>query len=207
MQIRTLQIKKRTSTTAFIKVASSFTTEPHAVLNIVSSNQSAQWANSKNGGFSSEQCVTVTVTRHTISDADNNRWPTADQLVFFVLPWLFVLPWQLWATVQWGSFLSFLLKLETSKNCIYDYLEVMTVNQTPPTHWTSCVQARHLIPWSPPILSSFWDFIQIPQGNPKVLRANVSMHQTNSGKSPKFVFPPTFVFCSPICSNNCVVFW
>ena len=39
----------------------------------------------------------------------------------------------------------------------------------------------------------------------KNLRANVSMHQTNSGKSPKFVFTPTFIFCSPICSNNCGV--
>ena len=37
------------------------------------------------------------------------------------------------------------------------------------------------------------------------LRANVSMNQTNSGKSPKFVFPPTFIFCIPICSNNCGV--
>ena len=35
-----------------------------------------------------------------------------------------------------------------------------------------------------------------------VLRAKVSMHQTNSGKSPKFVFSLTFIFCSPICSNN-----
>ena len=71
----------------------------------------------------------ITVTRSTISDSNNNRWPTADQLVFFVLPWvhfvlpwvhfvlpwvhfvlpwvkfvvpwLFVLPWQLWATVQY----------------------------------------------------------------------------------------------------------
>ena len=34
------------------------------------------------------------------------------------------------------------------------------------------------------------------------------MHQTNSGKSPKFVFSPTFIFCSPICPNNCgVVFF
>ena len=39
----------------------------------------------------------------------------------------------------------------------------------------------------------------------KHLRANVSMRQTNSGKSPKFVFTPTFIFCSPICSNNCGV--
>ena len=39
----------------------------------------------------------------------------------------------------------------------------------------------------------------------KHLRANVSMHQTNSGKSTKFVFTPTFLFCSPICSNNCGV--
>ena len=35
------------------------------------------------------------------------------------------------------------------------------------------------------------------------LRANVNMHQTNSGKSPKFVFSPTFIFCSLICPNNC----
>ena len=41
--------------------------------------------------------------------------------------------------------------------------------------------------------------------NETILRAYVSMHQTNSGKSPKFVFPPTFIFCSPICSNNCGV--
>ena len=32
----------------------------------------------------------------------------------------------------------------------------------------------------------------------KNLRANVSMHQANSGKSPKFVFTPTFIFFSPI---------
>ena len=38
-----------------------------------------------------------------------------------------------------------------------------------------------------------------------VLRANVSMHQTNSGKSTKFFFTPTFIFCSPICCNNCGV--
>ena len=38
-----------------------------------------------------------------------------------------------------------------------------------------------------------------------LLRANVTIHQTNSGKSPKFVFTPTFIFCSPICSNNCGV--
>ena len=31
------------------------------------------------------------------------------------------------------------------------------------------------------------------------------MHQTNGGKSPKFVFSPTFIFCSPICPNNCGV--
>ena len=36
-------------------------------------------------------------------------------------------------------------------------------------------------------------------------RANVNMHQTNSGKSPKFVFSPIFIFCSPICPNNCGV--
>ena len=38
-------------------------------------------------------------------------------------------------------------------------------------------------------------------------RANVNMHQTNSGKSPKFVFSPIFIFCSPICPNNCGVFF
>ena len=35
-----------------------------------------------------------------------------------------------------------------------------------------------------------------------ILRANANMHQTNSGKSPKFVFSPTFIHCSPICPNN-----
>ena len=41
-----------------------------------------------------------------------------------------------------------------------------------------------------------------------VLRDNISMYQTNSGKSLKFVFPPTFIICSPLCSNNCgVVFF
>ena len=34
------------------------------------------------------------------------------------------------------------------------------------------------------------------------------MYQTNSGKSPKFVSTSTFIFCSPLCSNNCgVVFF
>ena len=28
------------------------------------------------------------------------------------------------------------------------------------------------------------------------------MHQTNSGKSRKFAFTPTFIFCSPICPDN-----
>ena len=38
------------------------------------------------------------------------------------------------------------------------------------------------------------------------LREDVSINRTNSkycGKSPKFVFSPTFIFCSPICPNNC----
>ena len=39
----------------------------------------------------------------------------------------------------------------------------------------------------------------------KGLRVYVSMHQTNSGSHPKFAFTPTFIFCSPMCSNNCVV--
>ena len=33
-----------------------------------------------------------------------------------------------------------------------------------------------------------------------ILRANVNMHQTNSGKSSTFT--PTFIFCSPICPDN-----
>ena len=42
----------------------------------------------------------------------------------------------------------------------------------------------------------------------ETLRANVNMHQANSGKSPKFVFSPTFMFCNPIGPNDCgVVFW
>ena len=52
-----------------------------------------------------------------------------------------------------------------------------------------------------PIVVSFY----LDRGKRIILRANVSVHQTNSGKSPKFVFPPTFIFCSPICSNNCGV--
>ena len=31
------------------------------------------------------------------------------------------------------------------------------------------------------------------------------MHQANSGKSPKYVFSPTFMFCNPIGPNNCGV--
>ena len=34
------------------------------------------------------------------------------------------------------------------------------------------------------------------------LRANVNMYQTNSGKSPKFVFSLTFMHCSPTSPNN-----
>ena len=37
------------------------------------------------------------------------------------------------------------------------------------------------------------------------LRENVSVHRTNWNiveSRPKFVFTPTFIFCSPICSNN-----
>ena len=40
------------------------------------------------------------------------------------------------------------------------------------------------------------------------LRDKVSIHRTNlkyCGKSPKIHFPPTFIFCSPIFSNNCGV--
>ena len=33
------------------------------------------------------------------------------------------------------------------------------------------------------------------------------MNQTNSGKSAGFVFPPTLIFCNPICSNDCGVFF
>ena len=39
------------------------------------------------------------------------------------------------------------------------------------------------------------------------LRANVKMHKKNSGKSPKFIFSPTFIFRSPICPSNCGVFF
>ena len=38
-----------------------------------------------------------------------------------------------------------------------------------------------------------------------ILRANVSMHQTKSGKSPEFVFTLTFIICGSICPHNCVV--
>ena len=45
----------------------------------------------------------------------------------------------------------------------------------------------------------------VPKETVSLLSANVSMHQTNSGKSLEFFFPPTFIFCSPILSNNCGV--
>ena len=48
----------------------------------------------------------------------------------------------------------------------------------------------------------------IPVKRKNVLREDVSIHRTNlkyCGKSPKIRFPPTFIFCSPICSNNCGV--
>ena len=41
-----------------------------------------------------------------------------------------------------------------------------------------------------------------------LLREDVSIYRTNlkyCGKSPKFVFPSTSIFCSPICSSNCGV--
>ena len=50
-----------------------------------------------------------------------------------------------------------------------------------------------------------WFHVVFQNGYLSILRANFSMHQTNSGKSPKFVFTPTFIFCSPICSYNCGV--
>ena len=103
MQIRTLQINKRTSTTVFAKVCIFIY---HRTTRGAKHRELEKWR------FSSEQCVIV--TRPIISDANNNRWPTADQLIFFVMPWvnfvlpwvkfvvpwLFVLPWQLWATVE-----------------------------------------------------------------------------------------------------------
>ena len=40
----------------------------------------------------------------------------------------------------------------------------------------------------------------------KLLREDVNIHRTNLKYcGPKFVFSPTFIFCSPICSNNCGV--
>ena len=49
--------------------------------------------------------------------------------------------------------------------------------------------------------------LRSPNTSQSVLRANVNMHQTNSGKSSKFVFSPTFIFSSPVCPNNCGVFF
>ena len=49
-----------------------------------------------------------------------------------------------------------------------------------------------------------WRVVQLARAL-RHLRANVSMHQTNSGKLLKFVFSPIFIFCSPICPNNCGV--
>ena len=65
-----------------------------------------------------------------------------------------------------------------------------------------------------PLFLPLSSVLQLKGDQQKDLRATVSMHQTNSGKSRKFVesskfaFTPTFIFCSPICPNNCgVVFF
>ena len=50
---------------------------------------------SKNGGFRASNVL-------LLHDVFQMQITTADQLVFFVLPWLFVLPWQLWGTVLTG---------------------------------------------------------------------------------------------------------
>ena len=89
MQIPVLYIEKRTLPQSLQNFAFWFTDEPQALQNITSSRQGTLH---KKWRFPSEQCSTVTL--RTISNANNNRWPTADQLVFFVLPWVnFVLPW------------------------------------------------------------------------------------------------------------------
>ena len=49
------------------------------------------------------------------------------------------------------------------------------------------------------LISLYWLFFY------QILRANVSRHQKNSGKSPKICFHPYFHIFSPICSYNCVV--
>ena len=89
-----------------------------------------------------------------------NRWPTADQLVFFVLPWvnivlpwvnfvlpwvkfvvpwLFVLPWQLWATTVVGHCTDPLIikavrVLFTSRRCVTaeSYISDFSHSSVPP---------------------------------------------------------------------------
>ena len=52
----------------------------------------------------------------------------------------------------------------------------------------------------------FWAFFSgIKFAQKRTVRANTNMHQTISGKSPEFVFSPTFIHCSPIYPNNCRV--
>ena len=55
----------------------------------------------------------------------------------------------------------------------------------------------------------FWAFFSgIKFAQKRTVRANAKMHQTISGKSPEFVFSPTFIHCSPIYPNNCgIVFF
>ena len=91
MQIRTLQINKRTSTIVFTKVCIFIY---HRTTRGAKHRELEKWR-----FFERAMCYCYTTY---YLDAISSRWPTADQLVFFVLPWLFVLPWQLWGTVLTG---------------------------------------------------------------------------------------------------------
>ena len=66
----------------------------------------------------------------------------------------------------------------------------------------SYVQARRIHPLKK---INFWNRFTFLNKHLILLRANFNMHQTNNGKSPKFVFSPTFIFSSPICPYNCGV--
>ena len=51
-----------------------------------------------------------------------------------------------------------------------------------------------------------WQHVCFFQSRRDVLREDVSIHRTNlKFCGPKFVFSATFIFCSPICSNDCGV--
>ena len=71
--------------------------------------------------------------------------------------------------------------------------------------WSHCSLPSWTEKWGHLPSETIWEMCTSDWRRKASLRANVSMHQINSGKSPKICFTPTFIFCSPICPDNCGV--